>query len=109
MRPPVGKLILMPTHLVYEAKNDLLIPAAVNILIQAGMIFLVMLLSRFLAIFIPPFVFAFESAGTHIERTEVVFNDRVAQIAFDEGREGREHGRIEVVARSARSSWAKRR
>ncbi len=43
---PVGKLILMPTHLVYEAKNDLLIPAAVNILIQAGMIFLVMLLSR---------------------------------------------------------------
>lgn len=43
---PVGKLILMPTHLVYEAKNDLLIPAAVNILIQAGMIFLVMLISR---------------------------------------------------------------
>ncbi|MDE6273565.1 MAG: spore germination protein [Clostridiales bacterium] len=43
---PVGKLILMPTHLVHDAKNDLLIPAAANILIQAGMIFIVMLLSR---------------------------------------------------------------
>lgn len=43
---PVGKLILMPTQLVYYAKNDLLFPCAVNFILQAGAVFLVMLLSR---------------------------------------------------------------
>jgi hypothetical protein len=43
---PVGKLILMPTQLAYYAKNDLLFPAAANFLLQAGIIFLIMLLSR---------------------------------------------------------------
>lgn len=43
---PVGKLILMPTQLVKFSANDLLFPAAVNFLMQAVVVFLVMLLSR---------------------------------------------------------------
>ena len=43
---PVGKLILFPTQLVHFAKNDLLFPAAANFLLQAGIIFLILLLSR---------------------------------------------------------------
>lgn len=43
---PVGKIILMPSTLVEMAGNDLLFPAAANFLLQAGVIFLVMLLSR---------------------------------------------------------------
>lgn len=43
---PVGKIILMPSALVQAANNDLLFPAAANFLLQAGVIFLVMLLSR---------------------------------------------------------------
>lgn len=43
---PVGKLLLMPTQLVHYAKNDLLFPAATNFLLQAGAVFLVLLLAR---------------------------------------------------------------
>lgn len=43
---PVGKIILMPTNLVHYAKNDLLFPAAMNFLLQAGVIFLVLLLAK---------------------------------------------------------------
>lgn len=43
---PVGKLILLPSHLVYNAKNDLIFPALVNLALQAGVIFLVLLLNR---------------------------------------------------------------
>lgn len=43
---PVGKLILMPTQLAEYAKNDLLFSAAINFVLQAAVIFLVLLLSR---------------------------------------------------------------
>ena len=43
---PVGKLVLMPTQLVLFSKNDLLFPALANFALQAGIIFLIMLLSR---------------------------------------------------------------
>lgn len=40
---PVGKLMLMPTQLAFYAKNDLLLPAAMNYLVQAGAVFLALL------------------------------------------------------------------
>ena len=43
---PVGKIILMPAHLVQYAKNDLLFPAAMNFLLQGAVIFLVLLLAK---------------------------------------------------------------
>ncbi len=43
---PLGKLIILPTQLVDYAQNDLLFPALINLLLQAGVIFCVMLLSR---------------------------------------------------------------
>jgi len=43
---PVGKLVLLPTQLVLYAQNDLLIPAALNYLLQAGAIFCAVLLAR---------------------------------------------------------------
>lgn len=43
---PVGKLIFFPTFLAHYSGNDLLFPAAANFLLQAGLIFLVLLLSR---------------------------------------------------------------
>lgn len=43
---PVGKLILMPTQLTEYAKNDLLFSAVINFVLQAAVIFLVLLLSR---------------------------------------------------------------
>lgn len=43
---PVGKIILLPTHLAHYAGNDLLFPAAMNFLLQAGIIFLVLLLAK---------------------------------------------------------------
>lgn len=43
---PVGKLILLPSDLVFRAKNDLLFPALVNLLLQAAVIFLVLLLCK---------------------------------------------------------------
>ena len=42
---PVGKLILLPSHLVYTSQNDLLFPALVNLVLQAAIIFLVLLLN----------------------------------------------------------------
>lgn len=42
---PVGKMILLPSHLVYTSKNDLLFPALVNLALQAAIIFLVLLLN----------------------------------------------------------------
>ena len=43
---PVGKIIIMPTNLVYYANNDLLFPAAMHFLLQAGVVFLVLLLAK---------------------------------------------------------------
>lgn len=43
---PVGKLIYLPTHLAELSANDLLFPAAVNFLLQAGAVFLILLLSK---------------------------------------------------------------
>ncbi len=43
---PVGKIILMPSQLVYYAKNDLLFSAAINYALQTGALFLVLLLSK---------------------------------------------------------------
>ncbi len=43
---PVGKLVLMPTQLAVYAGNDLLFPAAANIVLQSAVIFFVMLLAR---------------------------------------------------------------
>ena len=43
---PVGKLILLPVNLVHYAKNDLLFPAAINFLLQAAVVFLVLLLAK---------------------------------------------------------------
>ncbi len=43
---PVGKLVLLPTQLVDYAQNDLLFPALINLLLQAGTIFGIMLLAR---------------------------------------------------------------
>ncbi len=43
---PVGKIVLLPTQLVESAKNDLLFPALFHLLLQAGIIFCIMLLSR---------------------------------------------------------------
>ena len=43
---PVGKIVLLPTQLAYYSQNDLLFPLVVNFLIQAGVIFLIMLLAR---------------------------------------------------------------
>lgn len=43
---PVGKIVLLPTNLIYYSKNNLLFPAAMNILLQAGIVFLVLLLAK---------------------------------------------------------------
>lgn len=43
---PVGKLVLMPPALVHIAKNDLLLPTLMNMLLQTGVIFSVMLVAR---------------------------------------------------------------
>lgn len=43
---PLGKIILMPSQLVYYAKNDLLLCAAINYALQTAAVFLVLLLSR---------------------------------------------------------------
>ena len=43
---PVGKLIIMPSQLVYYAKNDLLFPALINFVLQAAVIFCVLLLAK---------------------------------------------------------------
>lgn len=43
---PLGKLVLLPTQLAQYSANDLLFPAAINFLLQASVIFLIMLLSR---------------------------------------------------------------
>ena len=43
---PVGKIILMPANLVHYAKNDLLFPAAMNFILQAAIVFLVLLLAK---------------------------------------------------------------
>lgn len=43
---PVGKLILMPAQLVSGAKNDLLFPALLHMLLSAGAVFCVMLAAR---------------------------------------------------------------
>ena len=43
---PVGKIILLPINLVDYTKNDLLFPAAMNFILQAVVIFLVLLLAK---------------------------------------------------------------
>lgn len=43
---PVGKIVLMPSGLVYYAGNDLIWSAAINYLLQTGVVFLVLLLSK---------------------------------------------------------------
>lgn len=43
---PVGKLVLLPSDLVFRAGNDLLFPALTNLLLQAAIIFLVLLLYK---------------------------------------------------------------
>ncbi len=43
---PVGKIVLLPTNLIYYSKNNLLFPAAMNIILQAGIVFLVLLLAK---------------------------------------------------------------
>ncbi len=43
---PIGKLVVLPTELVREAKNDLLLPVAIHFLVQAAVIFCVLLLGR---------------------------------------------------------------
>lgn len=43
---PVGKLVIMPARLSYHVGNDLLLPAAIHFLIQAAVIFFVLLLAK---------------------------------------------------------------
>ncbi len=43
---PVGKIILMPSQLVFYAKNDLLLSAAINYALQTAFLFLVLLLAK---------------------------------------------------------------
>lgn len=43
---PVGKLVLMPSQLAALSKNDLLFPAALNLLLQAGAVFCALLFAR---------------------------------------------------------------
>ena len=43
---PAGKLVLMPSQLVTEAKNDLLFPILLQIAVQAALVFCVLLLAR---------------------------------------------------------------
>ena len=43
---PVGKLVFLPAHLARYAQNDLLFPALVQYLVQAGAVFLVLLLAK---------------------------------------------------------------
>lgn len=43
---PLGKLVLLPTQLVFYAGNDLLISAAINFALQAVMTFLILLLAK---------------------------------------------------------------
>ena len=63
---PVGKLVLMPTQIVYYAHNDLLFPAAINFCIQAFAIFLVMLLARNNKTFYELLVFTFGKIAAKI-------------------------------------------
>ena len=43
---PLGKLILLPSQLVQFSKNDLLLPALIGFLVQAAVIFCVLLLAK---------------------------------------------------------------
>lgn len=43
---PLGKLVLLPTQLVFYAGNDLLFPAAINFLVQTVMVFFILLLAK---------------------------------------------------------------
>lgn len=43
---PLGKLVYLPSQLAHYAKNDLLFPAAVQFLVQAFAVFLVLLLAK---------------------------------------------------------------
>ncbi len=43
---PAGKLVLLPAQLAEAAKNDLLFPAALHFLLQAGAVFCVLLLAK---------------------------------------------------------------
>ncbi len=43
---PVGKLILLPARLADVSKNDLLLPAALHLLLQAGAVFCALLLAK---------------------------------------------------------------
>lgn len=43
---PVGKIVLMPSHLVYRVQNDLLLPALLNYATQALAVFCVLLLVK---------------------------------------------------------------
>lgn len=43
---PLGKMILMPTQLVIFSKNDLLLSTLLNLALQTGAVFLVVLLSK---------------------------------------------------------------
>lgn len=43
---PLGKLVVLPTQLANYCGNDLLFPAAMNFLLQAGVVFLVMLVAK---------------------------------------------------------------
>ncbi len=65
---PVGKLVIMPTQIVDYAQNDLLFPALINLLLQAGVIFCIMLLSR--------------SEKTLIQLLEYTFGKVVATVLY---------------------------
>ena len=43
---PAGKLVLMPSQLVAQTANDLLLPVALQILAQSALVFAVLLLAR---------------------------------------------------------------
>lgn len=43
---PLGKMVLLPAQLASVAKNDLLFPVLAQILVQAALVFCVLLLSR---------------------------------------------------------------
>lgn len=43
---PVGKIVLLPSQLAYYSENDLLFPAAVNLLIQSGVVFCALLAAK---------------------------------------------------------------
>ena len=43
---PVGELVLMPAQIVSVSKNDLLFPVLAQLLVQAALVFCVLLLAR---------------------------------------------------------------